>query len=98
MGFDFQGINGKFNNVYADTHNYKKSSDTATFFGNWLNQTERVIKEYKHIDFIRVIETGSFVPDKFENIDNLTHMDYQTFQEQYLSTIYSDQIDQKTTI
>lgn len=98
FGFDFQGINGKFNNVYADTHNYKKSSDTATFFGNWLNQTERVIKDHKHIDFVRVIEPGSFIPDKFESIENLKHMEVQEFHDQYLNAIYSDQTDQKTTI
>ena len=28
-GFDYQGLKGKFNNVYADTFNYKKSTDSA---------------------------------------------------------------------
>ena len=39
LGFDYQGAGGKFNNVYADTFNYKKSTDAPTFHGNWLSQT-----------------------------------------------------------
>ena len=27
FGFDYQGLDGKFNNVYADTFNYKKSQN-----------------------------------------------------------------------
>ena len=46
LGFDYQGVEGKFNNVYSDTYNYKKSSDIATYHGNWLTQTEKVIKEF----------------------------------------------------
>ena len=39
LGFDYQGLDNKVNNVYADTTNYKKSTDKATYFGNWLKQT-----------------------------------------------------------
>ena len=41
LGFDYKGkAEGRyFNNVFADTVNYKKSSDRATFYGNWLKQT-----------------------------------------------------------
>lgn len=99
FGFDYQGIEGKFNNVYADTFNYKKSTDSATYFGNWLNQTERTIKENRGINFFRVAEPGSFVPDKLKNnMPNLRHITFEEFGKQYPNTIYSNEMIQKTTI
>ncbi len=99
LGFDYQGINGKLNNVYADTYNYKKSNDAATYFGNWLSQTEKVIKEFRHIKFYRVIESGGFVPDKLgANHLNLSHITIEQFGHRFPSAIYSSQTDQKTTI
>jgi hypothetical protein len=83
LGFDFQGLNGKFNNVYADTFNYKRSKDNATYYGNWLNQTERVVKEFKNIEFIRVIQPGNFIPEKLQKISNLTHITYDEFKKEY---------------
>lgn len=99
FGFDYQGLNGKFNNIYADTHNYKKSTDAATYFGNWLSQTEKVIKEFKHIKFFRVVESGSFIPDKLgTSLANLSHINFNEFQTLFPGSVYFGQTDQKTTI
>lgn len=100
LGFDYQGLSGKFNNVYADTYNYKKSVDSATFHGNWLNQTERVIKEYKTVTFKRIIEPGAFIPPQLEskNVSNLQHLYYEEFNRIHQIDIYKEQIDQKTII
>lgn len=99
LGFDYQGIDGKLNNVYADTFNYKKSSDTATFHGNWLNQTERVIKEFKNTKFYRVIIPGAFIPDKLgPQLQNLRHIFYEDFKKRFQNVIYHTEIDQKSTI
>lgn len=83
FGFDFQGINGKFNNVYADTFNYKRSQDAATYYGNWLNQTEKVVSQFKTIEFVRVIQPENFIPDKLQKMSNLSHMTYKDFKNQY---------------
>jgi len=99
LGFDYQGLNGKFNNVYADTFNYKKSTDSATYHGNWLSQTEKVVKEFRHIKFFRVIEPGAFIPDKLgPNLANLSHISVEDFGKRFPDTIYSDQNAQKSTI
>jgi hypothetical protein len=79
LGFDYQGIDGRLNNVYADTNNYRSSKDKATFFGNWLNQTERVIKEFSHVQFVRLINPDNFIPDKLKVFPNLTHIFYEKF-------------------
>ena len=51
--FDYRGLNDgqKFNNLYADTPNYKRSQDGATFSGNWLRQTVSVVKEHPETQF-----------------------------------------------
>ena len=91
LGFDYQGAGGKFNNVYADTFNYKKSTDSPTFHGNWLSQTEKVIKEFRQIKFVRVIEDGAFVPDQLGyQHPNLKHINYHEFKLTYPEVIYNN--------
>ena len=99
FGFDYQGTKGKLNNVYADTFNYKKSTDTATFFGNWLSQTEKTIKEFRNIKFFRVIPKDGFVPDRLgPTLKNLTHINYEDLEDFFGKGIYANQMNQKTTI
>lgn len=83
LGFDYLGNDGKFNNVYADTFNYKKSTDSATFFGNWMNQTEKIVQENKNVNFYRVIEPDSFIPDKLQSMSNVKHITYEIFNDRF---------------
>jgi hypothetical protein len=85
-------------NVYADTFNYKKSQDPATFFGNWLSQTEKTVKEFKNINFFRVMEQGQFVPDKLQGISNLQHITYDNFEQKFKGSTYTIENHQKTII
>lgn len=99
LGFDFKGENGKFNNVYADTYNYKKSSDTATYYGNWLSQTRKIITEFPNTKFFRVIGDSGFVPEELSaSMPNLSHINYQELDRKFGGLIYSDKNLQKTTI
>lgn len=83
FGFDYTGLDGKFNNVYAGTFNYKKNTDSATFFGNWLNQSATVIKEHRKINYFRVIKPECIIPDKLNGIPNLKHINYDEFGEKF---------------
>ena len=81
LGFDYQGHNnsskGKtniFNNLYKDTRNYKKGTDEATFFGNWMNQTKRCLQDFKDVKFHRVIPKDWFKPKDLDWNDNMYHM------------------------
>ena len=81
LGFDFRGLEdgARFNNIYADTYNYKKSTDSATFFGNWMRQTQNVIRDHPHINYIRVIAPDNYSPpelNKFENYSTLLLEDF----------------------
>jgi hypothetical protein len=99
FGFDYQGLQGKFNNVYADTYNYKKSNDAATFHGNWLSQTERTIRDFRNIQYHRVINSGDFIPDQLGiQLKNLKHITYEEFYKKFPDCTYTVENVQKTTI
>jgi hypothetical protein len=86
LGFDYQGLNGKFNNVYADTENYKKSSDKAIYYGNWLSQTETVIKNFPNTNFVMVTDKNSIDLSKFLNYDNFSTTSYSEFRKNIVET------------
>lgn len=81
LGFDYRGLqDGKqFNNVYADTPNYKKSTDGATFFGNWLRQTKSVIQGNRQIDYVRVITSDNYCPEELNNFGNFKNINKEDF-------------------
>lgn len=81
LGFDYQGIDNKINNVYADTINYKKSHEKATFHGNWLKQTCITCQKFSKKRYIRVLGENAFIPKEFSNIDNLSHMSIEEFKK-----------------
>lgn len=86
LGFDYKGLDGgkKFNNVYANTPNYKKSSDGATFFGNWSRQTKMVIQDNKNIEFIRIVEPDTYNPEDLEKLPN-----YKTISKEFFLTFFN---------
>lgn len=79
LGFDYQGLenNKKVNNVYAGTPNYKGVNDPATFYGNWLRQTEMTLKEFAGVKYFRVGNDMNFNPGL--RVENLVNIDYPTF-------------------
>lgn len=76
LGFDYYGIDNKFNNVYSDTHNYKKSSDTATFYGNWMRQSETCFREFRDINFYRLVGPETKIIPEWKQINNLRQITY----------------------
>lgn len=81
LGFDFVGINGCINNLYADTSNYKLSTDSATFYGNWQNQTEQVIKANPQINYFRVVNDNYYsLEGKYQNFKEILYQDFYSLQ------------------
>ena len=90
LGFDYQGHtrDGKqnrfqFNNMFKDTRNYKRSIDEATFYGNWMNQTKRILQDYPKIKFHRVVLSTSFKPHDLEFAKNFNNVDIKDFVQIY---------------
>ena len=86
LGFDYQGLavdakknRFQLNNIYGDTRNYKKNNDEATFYGNWMNQTKRCLKDFPDVKFHRVIPKGWFQPKDLEWNDNMDHPSTEEF-------------------
>jgi len=81
LGFDYKGLSqGRLlNNIYADTANYKKSTDSATFFGNWMRQTIAVVKQNPETKFVRVIASDNYDPDELNTFDNYKTMFIEDF-------------------
>jgi len=83
LGFDYQGRGDKINNIYADSRNYKKSSDRATYHGNWLNQTLITCQKFNKKRYIRVVQEDAFIPKEFSKINNLDHITVENFKKSF---------------
>jgi hypothetical protein len=90
LGFDYQGHSFKdkanrfkFNNLFKDTRNYKRSVDEATFYGNWMNQTKRCLQDFKDVKFYRVIPTNWFNPKDLKWSGNISHLTTEEFLSKF---------------
>lgn len=80
IGFDMGPVDGdKFNNIYADTEFYKRSTARPTFTGNWVRQIIQVTKEFPKTMFFRVQGPTTSEVAELKNISNLTHMTMEDF-------------------
>lgn len=82
VGFDMGALPGElFNNVYADTEFYKKSSARPTYTGNWIRQIQHVARDFPRTQLIRVIgETTATIP-QFDTVSNIKKLDLAHFQD-----------------
>jgi len=80
VGFDMGPTQtGKFNNIYADTEFYKKSSANPTYSGNWVRQIKQITSDFPKVNFFRVRgKTTAELPD-LQGIPNLAHMLMEDF-------------------
>lgn len=83
LGFDYSGIGktNRLNNIYADTLNYKKSSEEATFYGNWLRQTQHILREYPKILFYRITAPSVLDPIELKSFSNLRSLSINSFMD-----------------
>lgn len=79
LGFDLGGQDGRFNNVYADTPHYRKSTDTPTYYGNWVNQIYQIVKEYPQKKFIWVAAPNSPHPNEWVSLKNFQRITREDF-------------------
>ena len=81
IGFDLGPTRtGRFNNCYADTEFYKKSSANPTFTGNWVRQLQTIMKDYPKTSFFRVVGDTTAEVRELLAIPNLAHMQMAIFQ------------------
>jgi hypothetical protein len=87
VGFDLGPNNtGKFNNVYADTEFYKKSSANPTYSGNWVRQLITVMNTNPKVTFYRVQGLTTADIAAFNSVKNLAHMPIADFLDRINNT------------
>jgi hypothetical protein len=79
LGFDLGTSNGQFNNIYADTEFYKKSSNPPTYSGNWTRQLKTIAKDFPKCSFFRIQGDTTAEISDLRNIKNLAHMTMADF-------------------
>ena len=79
VGFDMGPVNEKFNNVYADTEFYKKSSAPPTYTNNWVNQLITVMHDYSSVLFVRILGHTTAVIADFDKVSNYQTMTMSEF-------------------
>lgn len=87
LGFDMGPVAGdRFNNVYADTEFYKKSSARSTYAGNWVRQLQRICKDFSSVSFLRVMGSTTASIADLKSIKNLAPMPMSDFQNRINNT------------
>lgn len=79
IGFDMGPIDGKFNNVYADTEFYKTSKHPPTYTGNWVKQLIKIMADFPLARFYRIVGPTTAEIAEFQRVKNLKHQDLQGF-------------------
>ena len=86
IGFDLGPTRtGRFNNCYADTEFYKKSSANPTFTGNWVRQLQTIMKDYPKTSFFRIVGDTTAEVRELLGVPNLAHMQMADFQYRLVS-------------
>jgi hypothetical protein len=80
VGFDMGPTqNNRFNNVYADTEYYKKSSSNPTFTGNWVRQLVTIARDFEKTSFHRVVGDTTADIAELKGIKNMRHLSMEDF-------------------
>jgi hypothetical protein len=80
LGFDMGPTrSGRFNNVYADTEFYKKSSANPTYTGNWVRQITTIVNRFPDIKFVRIMGDTTADIAALHGIKNLFSMPLEEF-------------------
>lgn len=81
LGFDLGPTeSGGFNNIYADTEFYKRSTSRPTYAGNWVKQILSIVRDFPTTTFYRVTSPDSAQIPELQKLANLAHVDMSEFQ------------------
>jgi hypothetical protein len=86
LGFDFVGTaEGKLNNLYGGTRNYRKNTDPATYHGNWQRQTGIVVQKNPKNQYIRVVQDDrkGFKAEDFAKYRNYSELIVSDFRNSF---------------
>lgn len=76
----------KFNNVYAGTDFYRKPDAPETYYGNWVNQIEIILKEWPAVTVYRVAAPHGWQPPQWEKLPNFKSLSLEEFWDHINTT------------
>jgi hypothetical protein len=80
IGFDMGPTTTKqFNNVYADTEFYRKSTAAPVFTGNWIKQMCQIAQDFSKTQFVRVQGATTALIQELDAVKNFSHLPISTF-------------------
>tara|TARA_B100000085_G_scaffold285242_1_gene320606 strand:- start:5134 stop:5721 length:588 start_codon:yes stop_codon:yes gene_type:complete len=80
IGMDLKGVNNKINNIYAGTQHYKPKNADAMYFGNWVDQLNRIIQQTQNKRFMQVNPLNNFTDDSLRKNSNFETMSLDEFK------------------
>jgi hypothetical protein len=87
IGFDMGPTkNNRFNNVYADTEFYKKSSANPTYSGNWVRQLVTITRDFEKTSFHRVVGDTTADISELTGIKNMRQLPMTDFLDRINNT------------
>lgn len=72
IGFDYIGVDGLFNNVYADTDNYRKSTEQEAGYTQWYVELRNTLQSHPDTKFIRVVGNKHYLNLSEKNFTEIT--------------------------
>ena len=80
IGFDMGPTTTKqFNNVYADTEFYRKSTAAPVYTGNWIKQMCQIAQDFSKTQFVRVQGPTTAAIQELDAVKNFSHLPMTTF-------------------
>lgn len=80
IGFDLYPMDERFNNIYKDTLNYRKSGDRSISPVHWIYQLNKLFKHYTNIKFFQIQQRGWKSPEGWEENKNYKKATYKKLE------------------
>ena len=83
VGVDLNSPDGKVNNIYAGTSNYRAVSGPAVKWHKWEKQYLEVFKQHPEIQFFRIMPMTQYVPSIWKGTKNIQHIEKEQFAREF---------------
>ena len=83
LGFDYQGLgrrNELVNNIYAGTPHYKPKNNEPMYFGNWVEQLNKIMATAPNKRFMQVNPLNNFTDDSLRKNPNFETITLDEFK------------------
>jgi hypothetical protein len=87
VGVDLNSPDGKVNNIYSGTENYRAKSGPAVKWHKWEKQYLEVFKQNPGIEFYRIIPMTRYIPSIWKGQRNIHHLEKDDFAKQFSLTL-----------